>query len=71
MANLKNYQINFQEPATLIMDGIIDLHHDIMAFLVLISIFVIYMLVRIIYFFGAGIDDYRSNYNHNSPLEVI
>jgi hypothetical protein len=38
------YQINFQNPATLIMDGIIDLHHDIMTFLIFIVIGVGYVL---------------------------
>jgi len=30
------------------MDNIIDLHHDIMFFLVVISTFVLYMLIRIV-----------------------
>jgi cytochrome c oxidase subunit 2 len=34
------WQMTFQDPATPVMEGIIDLHHDIMFFIVLISIFV-------------------------------
>jgi hypothetical protein len=30
----KNWQFGFQDPATSIMEGIIDLHHDVMYFLV-------------------------------------
>jgi hypothetical protein len=37
-----NYnQILFQTPATPFMEGIIDLHHHIMFFLIIISIFII------------------------------
>ena len=39
------YQMGFQDPATPIMEGIIDLHHDLAFFLVLISIFVTWVLV--------------------------
>ena len=40
--------MTFQDPATIAMNNLIDLHHDIMFFLILISIFVAYFLVRII-----------------------
>ena len=33
-------QKGFQDPATPIMEGIIDLHHDLVFFMILISIFV-------------------------------
>jgi len=33
-------QLAFQDPATKVMEDIIDLHHDIMYFLVLITVFV-------------------------------
>jgi len=35
------YQINFQDPASPIMEGIIDLHHDIMFFLIIVVVFVV------------------------------
>lgn len=65
------WQINFQEPATLIIDSIIDLHHDVITFLVFISTFVIYMLGRIIYQFDARKRNVHSNINHNAPLEIV
>jgi cytochrome c oxidase subunit 2 len=34
------WQMTFQDSATPVMEGIIDLHHDIMFFIILISIFV-------------------------------
>ena len=67
----RSWQINFQEPATLIMDSIIDLHHDVITFLVFITTFVIYILGRIIYQFDAQKNNARININHNAPLEVV
>jgi len=40
------WQLGFQDAATPMMQGIIDLHHDIFFFLIIILIFVLWMLVR-------------------------
>jgi heme/copper-type cytochrome/quinol oxidase subunit 2 len=48
------YQITFQDPATPSMEGIIDLHHEIMFYVVIVITFVLWMLVRIVMLFGAG-----------------
>lgn len=45
-------RINFQDPATSIMEGIIDFHHDIQFYLIVIVIFVAWMLFSIVYEFG-------------------
>lgn len=45
--------MNFQTPCSPMMEGIVDLHHDIMAILIFISIFVLYLLLVIIYEFGS------------------
>ncbi len=42
------YQILFQDPATPMMNGIIDLHHYIFMFLITILIFVLFMLFFIV-----------------------
>lgn len=47
----ENWQIGFQDPATPIMQGIIDLHHDIFFFMLVILVFVIWMLARTLYHF--------------------
>jgi len=44
----ENWQLGFQDPATPIMEGIINLHHDLMFFICIISIFVTWMLSRTI-----------------------
>jgi heme/copper-type cytochrome/quinol oxidase subunit 2 len=41
--------IAFQTPATPIMQGIVDLHNDIMVFLVFVTIFVLYLLGEIVW----------------------
>lgn len=66
-------QVVFQAPATPIMEGIIDLHHDIMFFLVLISIFVLYLLVAVVVLFSEKENDTRntSAVSHHTVLEVI
>jgi len=43
----KNFQIGFQDPATPIMEGIIDLHHNIFFFLIVIICLVIWVLIQI------------------------
>jgi cytochrome c oxidase subunit II len=66
-------QMTFQVPATPIMEGIIDLHHDIMFFLVLISIFVLYLLVAVMVMFGEDSNSARntSTVSHHTVLEII
>lgn len=75
-----DWQINFQKPATLVMDSIIDLHHDIITFLVVIASVVFYMFAYIFYFFrsdpiirngGRRLKFKRQNINHNAPLEIV
>lgn len=69
----KNWQMNFQKPATLVMDSIIDLHHDIATFLVIIATFVFYMFAYIVYFFRHSEEAETSlqHINHNAPLEIV
>ena len=46
------WQIGFQDPATAIMEGIINFHHDLFFFLVVILFFVLQILTRCLYFFS-------------------
>jgi heme/copper-type cytochrome/quinol oxidase subunit 2 len=73
-------QINFQNPATLVMDGIIDLHHDIMTFLILIMVVVSYILFSALFNFREAKHGLRAfegfgaitrHVNHHATLEVI
>jgi cytochrome c oxidase subunit 2 len=66
-------QVGFQVPATPIMEGLIDLHHDIMFFLVFIIVFVLYLLAIIVFLFHESTDSKRntSTVTHHTRLEVI
>jgi len=44
----RSYQLNFQDTASPIMSGILDLHHDIVFFLILILLPVLYILITIL-----------------------
>lgn len=69
----KNWQCLFQDPATSIMENIIDLHHDIVFFLIVVSIFVLWMLFRVYFFFNTENKKVeRSLYlTHNTLIEII
>jgi len=71
------WSIDFLPPATDIMEGIIDLHHDIFFFLIIISVFVSWMLFLLIYAFNSKNVIYfkggrlPSKVVHNTELEII
>lgn len=67
----KNFQLGFQMPATSIMEGIINLHHHIMTFLVMILIFVGWMLFRTVYLFHHTRNDKPFLFNHSVLLETV
>ncbi len=74
----QHWQMLFQKPATTMMEGIIDLHHDILTFEVLILIFVSLMLATLLVRFmekpntPSYINFYHGhNITHNTVLETI
>lgn len=66
------YQLGLQDPATPIMEGIIDLHNDISFFMVLVMTVVSWTLIRILWLNSLG---YRWSstyiFVHNTTLEII
>lgn len=50
----RSWQLSFQDPATSFMEGIIDLHHDVMFFLIVIISFVSFAMLYIIFYFNVG-----------------
>lgn len=66
------WQVNFQTPATEIMEKIVDLHHDVMFFLVLIVTFVSWMLLRIIVLYNKeNVTTLRVAFAHHTLLEKV
>lgn len=66
-----NWQLDFQDPATPVAESIVDLHHRIMFYLILIGVFVGWMLLRTIYHFRSEKNAVPSTLSHASTLEVI
>lgn len=67
---------SFQTPATPIMEGIVDLHNDIMFFLTFIIVFVLYLLVICVVQFTQNNSTDQHGYagddiSHNTTIEVI
>jgi cytochrome c oxidase subunit 1 len=74
-------QMNFQDPATSVMNAMLDLHHDIMAVLIFIIVFVLWFLVQIIISFHKVGEDFnlidekgasfKGSITHNTFLEYV
>ena len=66
------WQMTFQDPATPIMEKIIDLHHDVQFFLIIIVIAVLWFLLRTIWLFNeANTETVRFSFEHHTSLELI
>lgn len=66
-----NWQLGFQDPATPIMEGIINLHHDLMFFICVISIFVSWMLGRTLWHFEQSQSFNPSSLTHGTLIEMV
>ena len=64
------WQMGFQDPATPIMQGLIDLHHDIMFFVVFIATFVFWMISRTLYHFNARRNPLPEKIIHGTAIEI-
>jgi len=60
------WQLNFQSPATPLMEGITDLHHGIMGILIIIFVSVMYTLSYFIYHFNEKRNYLLYNITHNT-----
>lgn len=67
----ENWQFSFQDPATPIMEGIINLHHDLMFFICVISIFVTWMLFRTLWHFNYLQNSKASTMTHGTLIEMV
>ena len=67
----ESWQLGFQEPATPVMEGIINFHHDLMFFLIIIVAFTSWMVFRCIYFFNEEINPIPEKFVHGTMIEII
>jgi cytochrome c oxidase subunit 2 len=65
------WQMSFQEAATPTMEGIINLHNDIMAIIVFILVFVCWMLGRTLYLFSSSRNKTPSKTVHGMVIELV
>jgi len=64
------WQMGFQDPATPVMQGIIDLHDDICFFLIVILSLVLWMLIRTLYFFHESKNPIPEKIIHGTSIEI-
>ncbi|KAE8664862.1 cytochrome c oxidase subunit 2 [Hibiscus syriacus] len=65
------WQLGFQDAATLMMQGIIDLHHDILFFLILILVFVLRILVHALWHFHYQKNPILQGIVHGTTIEIL
>jgi cytochrome c oxidase subunit 2 len=65
------YQNVFQDPATPIMEGILDLFNIISSILIVILIFVLWMITRAIMLFNFNENNSSSNITHGLIIEIV
>lgn len=64
-------QISFQDPASPLMEGIIDLHNEIFIYLMATLITVTWILIRILMLFNVNNNHIILYFTHNTLLEII
>jgi len=65
------WQTGFQDPATPVMEGIINLHNDIMFFLVVIGTLTGWMLFRTCVGYDEGVHPTASKVVHGTTIEIV
>lgn len=71
------WQIGLQDPATPVMEGIIDFHNHLMMFIVPIIVFVFWLLYRCLSFYSyhgnvkTSLSYYDEYFSHSTLLEVV
>lgn len=66
------WQITFQSPATDTREKLVDFHHDIIFFLIIVVSFVSWILARIVYFYSiTNKRSLRVAFAHHTKLEII
>ena len=64
------WQVGFQDPGTPFMQGLIHLHHDVLFFMALILVFVVWMMVRTVYHFHQERSPLPNKWIHGSAIEI-
>ena len=66
------WQLGFQDPATPIMEGIINFHNHIMFFLTAVGVAVFWLLGRCLVLYNAETNtDKIDNFTHATTVEIV
>jgi cytochrome c oxidase subunit 2 len=65
------WQMDLQDPATPIMEGIVNFHNHIMFFITVIVVFVSWLMVRCIYLFDESVNTKAEKWTHSTVLEIV
>jgi len=66
------WQLGFQNPATPLMEGIINFHNHIMFFMVGIGVFVIWLLGRCLILYDENVNNAKiDNFTHATLVEIV
>jgi cytochrome c oxidase subunit 2 len=65
-----DWQIGFQDPASPVMQGLIDLHHDVFFFMIFILFFVLWIGVRTLYNFNHKKNPIPEKIIHGTTIEI-
>ncbi len=68
---VENWQLGFQDPATPVMEGIINFHHDLFFYLILVVVFVGWLLFRCIFLFDEKKNPIPATFVHGAIIEII
>lgn len=68
----EDWQIGFQDPASPIMQGIIELHHDLFFFLIIVLSFVFWLLFKILFTFNSISNKViTKTINYGTIIEIV
>jgi cytochrome c oxidase subunit 2 len=67
----ESWQLGLQDPATPIMESMLNFHNYLMLFLIAIGFFVTWMLVQVFRLFNENLNRAPLKFTHSSLLEII
>lgn len=68
----EDWQVGFQDPASPIMQGIIELHHDLFFFLIIVLGFVFWLLFKILFTFNSVSNNViTKTINYGTIIEIV
>ena len=65
------WQIGFQDPATPVMEGVINFHNDLMIVVIGVGVFVGYVMWSTVYNFEQSVNPTPNRVQHGTRLEII